>query len=316
MRNFIGCIIVSFLIIKPISAEQKFHSLEELGAKYEAFLLDAYGVFWGSSEIGVLPGAAAAMEYLVSQGKYVGILSNSTILAAKEKEKLEKHGLYEGVHYHFLLTSGEVAKRILLEGGLPFPTPRNTFYLFSPPHPRFSTQLQIFEGTKYLQTEDLEEADFIYISIPHIDGRDQKHPEVFSDRVKALGTTRPLFCANPDRFAAEGVPARLVVRQGSIADLFKEEGADVYRIGKPSALVYQAALEEIPTHISKDKILMIGDTPETDIRGAHAVQLDAALVTKTGVLAIRFDEEGVQTILEELPSTDRPDYIIERLYRE
>nr|MBP7075272.1 hypothetical protein [Rhabdochlamydiaceae bacterium] len=44
-------------------------SLEDLSSHYDAFLLDAYGVFWGSSELGVLPGAAEAMAYLVAQGK-------------------------------------------------------------------------------------------------------------------------------------------------------------------------------------------------------------------------------------------------------
>src|SRR5579872_7377263 len=104
-------------------------SVEDLSSRYDAFILDAYGVFWGSRDVGVLPGAADAMKYLVSHGKYVGILSNSTQLAAKEKEKLQKHGLFEGVHYHFLLTSGELAREILLEGDLPFATPRNTFWV-------------------------------------------------------------------------------------------------------------------------------------------------------------------------------------------
>ena len=88
-------------------AEAKYISLEDLASQYDAFFLDAYGVFWGSSEVGVLPGAAEAMAYLVSQGKIVVILSNSTQPASKEKEKLRKHNLFEDIHYHFLLTSGK-----------------------------------------------------------------------------------------------------------------------------------------------------------------------------------------------------------------
>ncbi len=154
-------------------------SIEELSSRYDAFLLDAYGVFWGSSEVGVFPGAADAMKYLVGQGKYVGILSNSTQLTSKEKEKLRKHGLEQGVHYHFILTSGEVARELLQQATLPFSTPRYTYWVFGAIHPRFGSHAQLFEGTKYQETKNLEEADFIYISIPHIDGADQQDPEVF-----------------------------------------------------------------------------------------------------------------------------------------
>ena len=41
---------------------------------FKGVLLDAYGVFWGGNDIGVLPGAKEVMEKLVSDGKIVGIL--------------------------------------------------------------------------------------------------------------------------------------------------------------------------------------------------------------------------------------------------
>jgi HAD superfamily hydrolase (TIGR01459 family) len=288
-------------------------TLEDLSFLYDAFLLDAYGVFWGSSEVGVLPGAAAAMEYLVSQGKHVGILSNSTQLAVKEKEKFKKHGLYEGVHYHFVLTSGDVAKELLLAGSLPFPTPRSTYWLFGSPHPRFGSHLQIFEGTEYRETKNLEEADFIYVSIPHIEGIDQENPEVFRKMVQAVGREYPVLCVNPDRFALEGSPPRPVVRQGSIAQMFAEQQAPIYLMGKPSKLIYEAALKRFPQDILKEKIVMIGDTPETDIRGAHGAGLDAVLVTKTGVMACCLEKEGILPVIGRLSLDDKPDFFIERL---
>lgn|GEM_PF-868525 len=288
-------------------------SLEGLSARYDAFLLDAYGVFWGSGDVGVLPCAAAAMEYLVSHGKCVGILSNSTQLASKEKEKLQRYGLYEGVHYHFLITSGEIAKELLLREVLPFPTPRRTFWLFGSPHPRFRSHAQLFEGTVYRETMDLKEADFIYISIPHIEGVDQENPEVFRKMVQSVEMQIPVLCVNPDRFAPEGAPPRPVVRQGSIAQLFAEQHFPVYLMGKPSKIIYEAALQRFLNDVPREKILMIGDNPETDIRGANAVGLDAALVTKTGVLANLFEQEGSSAVVGRLSLSDRPKYLIERL---
>ncbi len=286
-------------------------SLEDLCSQYDAFLLDAYGVFWGSRELGVIPGAADAMAYLVAQGKYVGILSNSTQPAAKEAEKFLKHGLYKDVHYHFIITSGEVTKNLLLRETLPFPTPRNTYWLFGSIPTHFGSHQLLFEGTKYKEVQNLEEADFIYISIPQIEGMDQENPEVFRDQVKAVNKQLPVLCVNPDLMGLEGVPPRLVVRQGSIAQMFAEEGSSVYIIGKPSPIIYGVALNKFPQNIQRKKILMIGDTPETDIRGAHGVGLNAALVTKTGIMANLFKKEGAGYVISHLPSSDKPDFFID-----
>ena len=49
-----------------------------ISEKFKGILLDAYGVFWGGNECGLLPGALNAMEKLVGEGKIVGILSNTT----------------------------------------------------------------------------------------------------------------------------------------------------------------------------------------------------------------------------------------------
>lgn len=300
--------------IAQVQESAQSRSLEDLSSAYDAFILDAQGVFWESGAKGLYPGAADAMRYLVSQGRYVGILSNTTQIATKEKEKLKKHGVYEGIHYHFLLSSGEVFRNKLMQQSLPFPTPRHTYWVFGTLHPHFSPYTAIFEGTGYEQTENLEEADFIYITIPHIDGVDQTDPEVFRKKIESIDVDLPVLCANPDCFAMEGNPPRPVVRQGTIAQLFKELGFQVYLIGKPYQEVYEVALQNMPPHIAKDKILMIGDTPGTDIRGAHNAGIKAALVTQTGILAKRIAEEGIAPTLEQFPATDQPEFLLDRLH--
>jgi len=122
-----------------------------------------------------------------------------------------------------------------------------------------------------------------------------------------------VLCVNPDCFAPEGAPPRPVVRQGTIAQLFGEQGADVYLMGKPSALIYQTALRRLPATLARERILMIGDNPETDIRGAHNAGLSAALVIRTGILANLLQSEGCVSVLSRLPSNDQPDLLLERL---
>jgi HAD superfamily hydrolase (TIGR01459 family) len=279
---------------------------EDLIDRFHYFLLDAYGVFWGSSETGMLPGSKEMMKRLTTQGKRVGILSNSTQLASKEKDKLHKHGVEEGIHYHFLLTSGEATRELLLSGQLPFPTSRMGYHLFGLDHPRFSIQT-LFEGSGFKRKERTEEADFVYIPVPHFNGFDQTDPLLFLTHINEYAAKKvPFLCANPDHYAHEGSPKRLVVRQGMIAHLLQDRGAEVHFIGKPFPYVYQRALELFS--IEPQKVLMIGDTPETDIRGAKHAGIATALVTQTGIMRERIEENG----LPQLPLNDTPDYFIRR----
>jgi HAD superfamily hydrolase (TIGR01459 family) len=241
------------------------------------------------------------------------VLSNSTQLVFKEEEKLVKHGVYKGVHYHFLLTSGEVTRKLLLSERLPFPTPQKKYGLFSSDHPHFSSHLALFQGSRYCQTMNLEEADFIYIPIPHINGIDQEKAEIFLGQIQeAVNVGLPFLCANPDHFAQEGQPPRLVVRQGMIAHMLKGQGAEVYFIGKPFPDVYVKALQLFGETIQPAEVLMIGDTPETDIRGARQMGMASALVTKTGVMKERIIDTKAISVISQLPHHDQPNYIIER----
>ena len=119
----------------------------QISKDFKGILLDAYGVFWGGNEAGLLPGSKGAMERLVANGKMVGILSNSTQLAEKEVNKLAQHGVLVDKHFHFLITSGELARRIFLNKELPFPTPHNKYWVFGQDHPRFSPHHALFQDT-------------------------------------------------------------------------------------------------------------------------------------------------------------------------
>ncbi len=291
-------------------------NLLEIASPFEAFLIDAYGVFWGGNAYGVLPGSKETMQALVAQGKIIGVLSNSTQLAAKEIEKLHHHGLIEGQHFHFLITSGEICRQAFLQNTLPFATLHKKYILSGPPHPKFSSQQAIFEGSPFTATTDVHQADFIYTSIPHIEGKDQTDLEIFRAPIKQLAQSKLIMvCANPDRYAHEGMPPQAVIRQGSIAAMYEEEGGKVFYIGKPHAAVYQAAMQNFGhwNIVNPAKILMVGDTPETDIRGARSFGMHSALVSGTGIMAERIAKQGLEQAMTSVSPKEIPDYIIERL---
>jgi HAD superfamily hydrolase (TIGR01459 family) len=293
-----------------------FPSLESISDGFSGILLDAYGVFWQGNDVGVFPFSEKAMEREMSNGKIVGILSNSTQLSAKEIKKLALRGLIQGKHFHFLITSGEVTRDYFLNKKLPFKTSRKKFFLFGGVHPKFSSHEDIFKDTEYCETLNIDEADFIFISIPHINGEDQLDKEIFRKEVEKVKLKNlPMICANPDRFAHEGKPPRAVVRQGSIAQMYEEMGGKVFYMGKPYREAYSFAMKQFLAYNLTDpsRVLMVGDTPETDIRGARAFGMASALVTQTGIMADRISLQGLEKALRALYSSDTPDYFIKGL---
>ncbi len=288
-------------------------SIEEVVKPFKGVLLDSYGVIWGGGGVGPLPGAKETMKYLVSSGKIVGILSNTTQLAFKEIDKFKTHGLYLGEHFHFFLTSGEIMKEVLEEEYLPFPTPNKKFWLLGEPHQKYSSHNSLFEKSAYQETKDFSQADFIYPSIPHRKGEDQTDPSVFRQEINALGKNSiPMICPNPDLFAHEGLPPRAVVRQGSLARIFQEQGGDVFYFGKPEKIAYQKAMEKFSSYglSNPEEILMVGDTPEIDIRGAKNSNMASALVLYTGMMADKVRKFGLEKAIDTCEEKDRPDFFL------
>ncbi len=62
-----------------------------------------------------------------------------------------------------------------------------------------------------------------------------------------------------------------------------------------------------------NQILMVGDLPETDIRGAREFGMASALVLKTGIMADRIAMEGVESAIRQLAPYDYPDFFIHQL---
>lgn len=282
---------------------------------FRGILLDAWGVFWDGNDRGAFPGAVDAMKKLVSNGHIVGVLSNNTQLAEKEIHKLEKHGIVQGVHYHFFLSSGEIIRASSLEQKLIPGVSGTKFWVFGGMHPKYFSHKEIFRDTIYEETDNLHEADFIYAGVPHIDGEDQTDPEVFRTEIQALAkTSLPMVCGNPDCFAHEGNPSRLVVRQGAIAAMYEKFGGKVLYYGKPHPHAYSVSLQSFSEWgvTEAQDVLMVGDTPETDIRGAKAFGMASALIIETGIMSERIANDGIENALKLLPESDKPHFYVKR----
>jgi HAD superfamily hydrolase (TIGR01459 family) len=114
------------------------------------------------------------------------------------------------------------------------------------------------------------------------------------ERMRARGLT--MICANPDVVVERG--DQLVYCAGAIADLYAAAGGEVIFAGKPYGPIYEQALAIAQaargTPVAHDRVLAIGDSVRTDLKGAAAFGIDCLFVT-AGIHA------------EELGHRDNPD---------
>ncbi|MBN2675962.1 MAG: HAD hydrolase-like protein [Alphaproteobacteria bacterium] len=286
--------------------------------QYDIFLVDAYGVFWDGKDF--IPGAKERFESLVKSGKEVIILSNTTQLSEPAIRKYESRGLLKGKHYNELITSGEVTRHVL-EKSLSFNNKHvHKYYTFGTPNHA------LFKDLDYSSVDNLKDADFVYISIPQFENKIENFPmfksvngfwdttdiKAFKDQIdKILESKLPILNANPDLGAPESNQEtgqiNFVIRQGSIANYLLEKGAQVKQIGKPYLEVYQFCIDLLKEKYSTEefkskRIVMVGDTPGTDILGAQesskklGMQINSIL-TLTGNATNGFDfKEGEEAL--------------------
>jgi len=292
-----------------------YNSLREIADSFDLFLFDAYGVFWEGSRF--YTGSLETMRELMRAGKTVMVISNSTQMSENMVQSYAKRGMFPERDYNFLLTSGEVLREHLSAGDISFETCRNPlkYYVIGQPHGK------AFANTKYQQVVNMEEADFIYCGVPFLYAEDvakyAKYKDMFLpvinretegrsvwdtmtavpfvetvDKAVALGL--PALNANPDFTAKEGHPlvpdleSVFVVRNGTLAEMFRQRGAEVLEYGKPHANIYDYAFKLLKKHniaVDKKRTCMVGDTVRTDVKGGINAGIAAVLCVDTGVTA-------------------------------
>ncbi len=253
--------------------------IDDLIARYDALLFDAYGVL--VREDGALPGAVALIERLEAEQKaYVIVTNDASRQISTTYQRYQSLGL--NIPEDRIITSGSLLKRYYAEHDL---IGAPTLNLGS----HDSMQYARDAGAALLS---LDEADamraFVLSELPQPDTLEVLQRAI-SALLRALDTGREvaLIVPNPDLIYPRS-PGEVGLTAGSAATMIEHILRDRYPervlrftgLGKPHRYIYEEGLRR--TDASAARAVMIGDQLITDIRGAIDFGMASALVT-TGV---------------------------------
>jgi HAD superfamily hydrolase (TIGR01459 family) len=271
--------------------------VDELVRRYDAFLLDAYGVLVDSDR--ALPGAVAFIERLERESKPWLVVSNDasrlTVTSARRYRRLGFP-----IEPSRILTSGDLIAAHVRASGL---VGGRALVL----GPADSRELVRRAGMTVLETTDFDlDAVFVcdddgYPFLPTIE-RTIDAIIACTDRGRVVELVLP----NPDLIYPRG-PGRVGITAGSVALLIENalrarmgsRSPTFTRLGKPHTPMFQEARRRLSA--SDDaRLVMLGDQLATDVAGANAFGIDSVLLG-TGVCDLgREVAEGPTWILQSL----------------
>ncbi|MEQ9115547.1 MAG: TIGR01459 family HAD-type hydrolase [Rickettsiales bacterium] len=277
---------------------KKISGYKDLSNLFDIFIFDLCGVVHDG--VSLHEGTVEFIEYLRTLKKDVILLSNSPNFSSKAKNFLNSNN-FKIKEDEVLLTSGDYFYSVV-RGSADYKNKK--YFYFGGERNRESLVEMGLEITA-----DPASADYI-IASPFSD--DKKEIEDYSKLVEELVKYgKEYLCINPDIYAPHGNTIRYT--PGFFAKLYEELGGKVKYFGKPEKSIYQhvIGLNRRYESAPKDRIIMIGDSMNTDIRGANNFAISSLLVGKGYHKEIDFtDENKMESLFKEYGF--EPTYYIEQ----
>jgi HAD superfamily hydrolase (TIGR01459 family) len=251
-----------------------------LAPNYDVILCDVWGVVHNSL-VSSQP-ACDALAQFRARGGTVILITNAPRPGAAVVRHLDSL-LVPPKAYDGIVSSGDVTRGVVAQ------RPGESVFHIGP-----DRDLGIFAelGTRFGREDTAD-----YVVCTGLFNDDVETPEDYRELLTRIrGRNRFMVCANPDLVVERGT--RLIYCAGALADLYHALGGEVLFAGKPHRPIYDAALAKAEAArgraITLDRVLAIGDSIRTDLKGASALGVDCLFVTG-----------GIHA--EELGSRDNPD---------
>jgi HAD superfamily hydrolase (TIGR01459 family) len=224
---------------------------------------------WGVLHDGHRPleDACDALLRFRRDGGTVILVSNAPVPGERVAAMLDARSVPRAA-WDDIVASGEIALRHIAEKGY------TRLFCIGPTDRDAAT----FEQLSARPTP-LEEAEAILCTGLNDDTTET--PEDYRDMLRRARARRlPFVCANPDLVVDVG--GRQYICAGAIADLYERMDGEVFWAGKPHANAYDAARAAAEAvrgaSVDRRRILAIGDSLRTDLKGAEAAGIDAIFI--------------------------------------
>jgi HAD superfamily hydrolase (TIGR01459 family) len=247
--------------------------LKEIIDKYDGYIIDLYGVIHNGKEL--YHTTEQALEYLRENNKKVIFLSNAPRPNSFTLDTMNKMGLE--LKDELIITSGDLVRAQLTNpSDHIFGELGKKFYQL-----KYETNPTLYADveTSFVRVDNIDDADFVLITAFITENeKNEKGLSIYDHIIEqAVKRGLPGVCVNPDKIAPHGDSFNYTA--GSFAKRYEEMGGKVDYYGKPYPIAYEKIFEIFSKEgIDKEKILMIGDSLETDILGASNVGIDSLLV--------------------------------------
>lgn len=236
-----------------------------LAPDYDVLLCDVWGVVHNG--LAAFPHACDALMRARARGASVILITNAPRPSAVVARQLDKLHVPRET-YDAIVSSGDVTRSVVES--------RHGQSLF---HLGPERDRSIFTDLK-VRFAPLEAADYVVCS--GLDNDEVETPDDYRARLETM-LKRKLFmvCANPDVVVERG--PRLVYCAGALADLYGTMGGEVLYAGKPYRPIYDMALTKAQAvagrEVPASRVLALGDSVRTDLKGARALGVDFLFVT-------------------------------------
>jgi HAD superfamily hydrolase (TIGR01459 family) len=253
-----------------IAAPSLIEHFSGLAHAYDVVLSDVWGVIHNG--VTAFPDACEALARFRAKGGSVVLITNAPRPGAVVVKLLDRLAVPREA-YDAIVSSGDVTRAVMAA------RPGKTVFHIGP-----QRDLPIFDGLG-LRFAPLEQAD--YAVCTGLTDDEVETPEHYRPLLMQL-RERGLFmiCGNPDLVVERG--ERLVYCAGAIADLYRSLSGEVLYAGKPYRPIYDEALRKAADLRGRApplaRVLAIGDSVRTDLRGAVDYGIDCLFVT-TGIHA-------------------------------
>jgi HAD superfamily hydrolase (TIGR01459 family) len=249
-----------------------------LARLYDVLLCDVWGVVHNG--VTAFPAACDALKRFRAAGGTAILITNAPRPGAAVQRLLDRLAVPRDA-YDAIVSSGDVTR------GVVEARPGERVFQLGP-----QRDVSIFAGLDVIFAP-VDSADYVVCTGLFDDTKET--PDDYRGLLSAMrGRSLYMVCANPDIVVERG--DQLVYCAGALADAYVKLGGEALYCGKPHAPIYTAALgraaELRGAAPSRDRVLAIGDSIRTDVKGAAAYGLDCLFVTS----GIHADDLGRDTL--------------------